>query len=134
MAILSRMQQRGLLKVGDVLIPGDGDLPSFSVTGCAAHADRMLGEMYDDDRAGVKAVLTLCALLPRPLIRGLFAMTERFAQAPAPVGGLMRLANLGIKGVVMTLYYADVDRRGVFAAMRWDPVVHRPADPASPSS
>ena len=128
MAILSPLQQRGLLKIGDVLIPGDDTLPSFSAAGCAAHADRMLGQMYDDDRAGVKAVLTLCALLPRPLIRLLFAMTERFAQAPAPFGGLMRMANLGIKGVVMSLYYSDVDRVGVFAAMRWDPVVHQPSD------
>jgi hypothetical protein len=132
MAILSNLQQRGLRRVGDVLIPGDGDMPSFSATGCAAHADRMLGEMYDDDRAGVKGVLTLCGILPSPLIRGLFAMTERFAQAPAPVGGAMRMANLGIKGFVMTLYYADVDRRGVYAAMRWDPVVHRSSKPANP--
>jgi len=132
MAILSNMQQRGLRRIGDVLIPGDGDMPSFSATGCAAHADRMLGEMHDDDLAGVKAVMALCGLLPTPLIRGLFAMTERFAQAPAPVGGLMRMANLGIKGVVMSLYYADVDRRGVFAAMRWDPVVHRSSKPPHP--
>lgn len=123
--MLSSLQQRGLNKVGDVLIPGDGTLPSFSASGCTAHADRMLGHMYDDDRAGVRGVLTLCGLLPRPVIRILFAMTERFSQAPPPIGGAMRLANLGIKGVVMTLYYSDVDRRGIFTAMGWNPIVHR---------
>lgn len=125
MTILSPRQQRGLRKVGDVLIPGDGVLPSFSASGCANHADRMLAHLYEDDRAGVRGVLTLCALLPRPAIRALFAMTERFAQAPGFIGGAMRMANLGIKGVVMTLYYSDIDRRGIFAAMNWDPIVHR---------
>ncbi len=128
MAMLSASQQRGLLRLGDVLIPGDGDMPSFSNSGCAAHADRMLQHMYDDDRAGVTGVLTACAFLPRPVIRGLFAMTDRHERAPEPIAGLLRMANLGIKGVVMTLYYSDVGGGRVFETMKWDPVVHAPAD------
>ena len=122
-APLSAAQRRGLAKIGDILIPGDGELPSFATSGCAAHADRMLVHMYDDDRNGVKAVLTLCALLPRPLIRALFAVTERHPGAPEPIAGLLRMANLGIKGVVMTLYYSDVGDGGVYAKIGWDPVV-----------
>ncbi len=129
MAILSAGQQRGLKKVGDALIPGDEALPSFTASGCAVHADRMLEHMYEDDRAGVKMVLTLCAFMPRPLIRSLFALTDRFATAPAPIGGVMRLANLGIKGVVMSLYYADVGHGRVYEKIRWDPVVHRATAP-----
>lgn len=125
-SILSPAQQRGLAKIGDVLIPGDGYMPSFTASGCADHADRMLAHMYDDDRNGVKGVLTLCAILPRPLVRVLFAATERYSGAPEPIGGLLRMANLGIKGVVMTLYYSDVGRGQVFAKMSWDPVVRVP--------
>lgn len=124
-APLSAAQRRGLLKIGDILVPGDGALPSFSASGCAEHADRMLAHMYEDDRAGVKGALTLFAFLPRSLVRALFALTERHASVPAPLAGLLRLANLGIKGVVMTLYYADVGDGGVFAKIGWDPVVHR---------
>ncbi len=128
MALLSATQQRGLLRLGDVLLPGDGDMPSFSSSGCAAHADRMLEHMYDDDRAGVTTALTLCAFLPRPIIRALFAMTDRHERAPEPIAGLLRMANLGIKGVLMTLYYSDVGSGGVLKKMKWDPVVHVPTN------
>jgi aldehyde dehydrogenase (NAD+) len=117
--ILSAAQRRGLLRLGDVLIPGDGELPSFSASGCAEHADRMLAHMYADDRDGVTGVLSLAAVLPRPLLRALFAFTEQHARAPEPLAGLMRMANLGIKGVVMTLYYSDVGG-GVLAGLRYD--------------
>lgn len=123
-AALSPMQRRGLVKLGDVLIPGDGDMPSFAETNCIDCADRMLAHMYDDDRSGVKGVATLCALLPRPLIRALFALTERHATLPEPLAGLLRMANVGAKGVVMTLYYSDVGTGGILAKIGWDAVVH----------
>ncbi len=130
MSTLSATQQRGLLRLGDALIPGDGDMPSFSESGCAEYADRILVSMYSDDRAGLKGVLTLCAILPRPLIRKLFAMTDRHENAPEPVAGLLRMANVGIKGFLMTLYYSDIGGGHVFSKMGWDPVVHRqPQEP-----
>ena len=52
--LLNATQYAGLLKIGDVLIPGDGELPSFSESRCAEQADRMLAYMYDGDRNGVK--------------------------------------------------------------------------------
>ena len=123
-AALSKAQERGLLAIGDIMIPGDDVLPAFSQSGCAEHAGRMLEHMYDDDRQAVKAVLTFCAFAPRPLIRGLLSLTERHTRVGEPIAGLLRLANLGIKGVVMTLYYSDVGSGGVFDKMGWDPVVH----------
>ncbi len=124
---LTRLQERGLLAVGDVLIPGDDHLPAFSQSGCAAHAGRMLEHMYDDDRQSVLSVLAVCALLPRWLIRALLSMTEKHTTAPEPIASAFRLANLGIKGVVMTLYYSDVGDGGVFDKIGWDPVVRAPA-------
>jgi len=126
-ATLSAAQRRGLDKLGDILIPGDEALPSFTASGCAAHADRMLEHMYDDDRAGVTTVLSLCAILPRSMVRWLFALTEHHADTPEAVASLLRMANLGIKGVVVTLYYADVGEGRVFEALGWDTVVHQPA-------
>ena len=52
--LLNATQYAGLLKIGDVLIPGDGELPSFSKSRCAEQADRMLAHMYDGDRNGVQ--------------------------------------------------------------------------------
>ena len=69
MSHLSSTQMKGLLAVGDVLVPGDGELPSFSSSGCAAHADRMLAHMTEADRGGVQALLTMFRFLPRFAVR-----------------------------------------------------------------
>jgi hypothetical protein len=121
---LSAGQLRGLLKVGDVLIPGDGELPSFSESGAAEHADRMLDYMHEGDRSGVKLLLGLCRFLPRLLIRGLLRLTERPPAAPAALGAALRTIGIGIKGPVMTLYYSDVaEGFAIHERLGYDPVV-----------
>jgi hypothetical protein len=128
---LSALQRRGLLKVGDVLIPGDREFPSFSRSGCAQQADAMLEYMHASDRSGVKALLGMCALMPRPLIRGFLSLTEHHRALPRAVGSAFRLINTGIKGVVMTLYYSDVGTGpSVYEIIRYDAKVVERAAPA----
>jgi hypothetical protein len=126
---LSPLQTRGLRKVGDVLIPGDTDLPSFSKSGCIAHVDRMLEYMYAADRDGVKALLGVCGALPKVAVRGLLTLTEHHAGLPNAIGSVLRLINTGLKGVVMTLYYSDVgEGTSIYKVIQYDAkVVTRPA-------
>lgn len=125
---LSPRQLQGLLKVGDVLIPGDAELPSFSESRAADHVDRMLDYMYEGDRSGVKFLLGLCRLLPRPLIRGLLWLTERPPSVPRFLAAALRTIGIGIKGPVMTLYYSDVvEGFAIHERLGYDPVVHVPS-------
>ncbi len=132
---LSRLQLTGLRRVGNILIPGDGELPSFAASASAAQIDRMLPHMSDSDRAGVQFLLALCGVLPRPLVRGLLALSERHRSAPEPIATALRMINIGLKGVVMTLYYSDVGTGGVFDRIGWDAKVveTRPEGSASPA-
>lgn len=120
--LLTATQMKGLLRLGDVVIPGvparkaastsgGGALPSFSESGCAAGIDRMLSYMYDDDRTAVLVLATVCAYAPTPLVRLIVAMANANAKFPEPLAGLMRMANLGIKGVVHSLYYSNLGVR-----------------------
>jgi hypothetical protein len=119
--VLNRTQLAGLRKVGDVLIPGDEALPSFSQARCDAHADRMLRYLNDRDRAGLVTLLGVLRFCPRLLLRVLFALTTRHRLLPGPLGQLARTINLGIKGAVMTLYYSDVgEGPSIHQALHWD--------------
>lgn len=138
--LLTATQMKGLLRLGDVVIPGvparkgasgragsptaasgslpsrplssgGGALPSFSESGCAAGIDRMLSYMYDDDRTAFQALAVVCAYAPTPLVRLIVAMANANAKFPEPLAGLMRMANLGIKGVVHSLYYSNLGVR-----------------------
>jgi hypothetical protein len=130
---LSSIQLKGLAKVGDVLIPGDADLPSFSRSGSIEHADRMLDYMNESDRNGVKALLWLFRFTPRFKIRWILALTEKQRSFPEPLAGLCRMINLGLKGVVMTLYYSDLGPQpSILRAIHWDAtVVERDEEPTT---
>jgi len=105
---LNPTQMRGLAKAGDVVIPGDEVLPSFSASGSLDHVDRMLDHMSDSDRSGVQILLTVFRFLPRFVIAAILHVAQRDHVFPGILGAGCRMINIGIKGVVMTLYYSDL--------------------------
>jgi len=118
---LTSTQLAGLRKVGDVMIPGDGTFPSFSASGCAEQADRMLAYMTESDRAGVRTLLGLFRFLPGFVLRAIVWATEHHHGAPGPLGAVLRLMNIGIKGAVMTLYYSGIDDGNlIHQRLGWD--------------
>lgn len=125
---LTRGQFAGLLKVGDLIVPGDGELPSFSASGCAQHADRMIAHMNPSDRDGLTMLLALFRFVPGVFLRALLRLTDRHAAFPAPLATGLHMIGIGVKGVVMTLYYSGVDDdRTILPAIKWDAkVVERP--------
>ena len=121
---LSPAQLAGLVKVGDVLVPGEGDLPSLSASNCAAAADRLFAHMAPGDRDAVRIVLGVFRWLPRPVLYAIFWLTSRHRVAPEPLARVLRLVNLGVKGIVMTLYWSDVgEGRSVREAIGWDATI-----------
>lgn len=118
---LNSGQLAALRKLGDILIPGDGEFPSFSRSGAIDHVDRMLDYMYDSDRNGVEALLTIFRFTPRFLVRAIMALTEKQRSFPEPLGMVCRMINIGLKGVVMTLYYSDFGTEpSVLKVIHWD--------------
>lgn len=107
---LSRTQLRGLKRLGDAYLPGDEQLPSFTELGCAAHVDTILDEMPADDRRSLKLLLGVLAFTPRVLVIALAWCLEAAPHVPGPLGGPLRFLRMGLKGLVLTLYYSG--RRG----------------------
>mgnify|MGYP007059405198 FL=1 len=126
---LSAWQMKGLGKVGDVVVPGDDVLPSFTESGSIEHVDRMLDHMTDFDRDGVKALLTLLRCLPGPLIAAILWVVQQDRRLPGPLGAACRMVNIGIKGVVLSLYYSDLGPSPcILPAIGYDAKVGTPRD------
>ncbi len=103
---LDRRQLRGLVMIGDVLVPGDGDLPSFSRLGCVAHVNRLLDFMPDDDLRGLQGVLSAASVLPRSLVAALLRWLEAGLWPPGPWSPPLRVVRMGLRGIVLSLYYS----------------------------
>ena len=128
---LTAAQNRGLNKLGDVCIPGDDVLPSFSRSGVSADIGRMLPYMHEADRSSLLLLLTVCAWLPKPAVQGIVALAAAWRRAPEPIAGLLRMANIGIKGVVHSLYWSALHDQGIHAAIGYDATLNEAAYEAS---
>ncbi len=132
-------QLSGLERAGDVLVPGTDASPSFSRTGCLDHIDRLAAHLNADDLEGLRMVGGLFAVWPRWAIRCLFGLCRYRERLPWPLGAGLRQLEIGVKGALMSLYYANVTGEGyqgprVFDILDWHPqIVLAPADARDPA-
>ncbi len=90
-----------LERIGDLMLPGDAQFPSFSQTGCIAFVDDLLRFMDATDRDGLRTLLRVLSFAPPPLLRLVLYLCQR-RWTPR-----LRLIELGLKGLVMSLYYSN---------------------------
>lgn len=107
MKTLSPLAMRGLNHFGDALIPGGiQGLPSFSDLGCAEKVELLLSEMPEQDVKDLQLLLSIFGVLPTFCARWFFALLEWANGFQTPHFGILRLMRLGLKGLVMSLYYS----------------------------
>ncbi len=90
-----------LARLGDLMLPGDAEFPSFSQMGCVAFIDDLLRFMDPKDRDDLRTLLTVLSVLPSPLLRAFLRLCQT-RWTP-----LLRMIELGLKGLVMSLYYSN---------------------------
>ncbi len=90
-----------LERLGDLMLPGDSEFPSFSQTGCIAFVDDLLRYMAPKDRDDIKTLLKILSFLPIPLLRAFLQLCQT-RWTPT-----LRMIELGLKGLVMSLYYSN---------------------------
>ncbi len=108
----SRSQLKGLVKAGDVLVPGTENSPCFSETGCIAHIDRMAAFLSEDDLSGLRMVLSVFRWLPSWKIALIFRLCSKNEHFPSFIGAGLRMLETGIKGAVFSPYYAGLSHPG----------------------
>lgn len=98
---LGDRELKTLRRIGDLMLPGDHDFPAFSHTGCIAFVDDLLSFMDPKDCDDLKTLLKTLSFFPEPMLRALFALCRTRLTAP------FRLIELGLRGLVMSLYYSN---------------------------
>lgn len=105
---LGLRQLRALERLGDILLPGYGDMPRFSETGSLAHVDELLAAAPAADVRDLRLLLTVLAWMPDWALRALLNLIERRERLPNLLAAPLRLLNLGLKGVLLSLYYSGL--------------------------
>lgn len=127
----SQNQLKGLLKAGDIILPGTDTSPSFSKTGCINHIDRMAGFLSENDLGGLRMLLGVFRWAPKWIISLILTACNHNKHFPGFLGAGLRMLEIGIKGATLSPYYANLtspDYTGpkVYDIIGWNPkiVVH----------
>jgi hypothetical protein len=103
---LNRRALRALERVGDLMVPRLGRLPSFSELGCIEHVDSVLTYAPPEDSASLRVLLNLLAFVPTFLLRILLRAISKPDRYPEFIASKFRLIDMGVRGVVLSLYYS----------------------------
>ena len=109
-SLFSRRQLNGLIRIGDLMLPANGRFPAFSQTGCVERIDDLMGTAHPDDIRDLGLLLLVFNYLPTVMLRWILQLIDKTEQMPSFIAPLFRTLNIGIKGVVLSLYYSGYSR------------------------
>ena len=98
---------KGLKRIGNILIPGNDEFPSFSDYQCMDHIDDLAAYAPKDDIKDLGMVLSILSFLPESALIFLVKKMATAHRNNGPLGTLLRQLNLGIRGIVFSLYYSE---------------------------
>ncbi|MCP4021042.1 MAG: aldehyde dehydrogenase family protein, partial [Desulfobacteraceae bacterium] len=101
-------QLQGLLKAGDVILPGTANSPSFSKTGCVTHIDRMAQYLSKDDLGGLQLLFGIFKWVPKWFIALILWLCNYNKKLPGFLGAGLRMLEIGVKGATLSPYYANM--------------------------
>ncbi len=106
-AYFSPRALKALNRLGDIMIPANGEFPSFSQYGGLEHIDKMVSYAPSDDIGDLNTVLGLLQFMPTFALRQLVKRMSDAEDNNGPLGMPLRLLNLAIRGLVFACYYAE---------------------------
>jgi hypothetical protein len=105
-AYLTSNQLDALARIGDLMIPGEGDAPAFGATGCIEFIDDILTYTPASDVRELAGLLGVLALLPDGLLSWVIKLAESAEKFPGFIAAPLRLLDLGLRGITFSLYYS----------------------------
>jgi hypothetical protein len=104
--ILSPRALRTFNRLGDMMIPREGEMPAFSELGCLEHVDDVVAHAPQEDIKTLNALLVALSFAPDFVLRWLLALVAAAPNLGGPGGTLLRQLDVGLRSVIVTLYYS----------------------------
>jgi len=104
---LSNRQLQGVLKIGDVLLPGGDGFLSFSQSNQIIKIDRILDYMPAPDIKDLGMLLAFFGILPGSLLRALWWLIDSSHLWPGNMGATLRLTRIALRSLILSLYFSE---------------------------
>ncbi len=101
-------QIASLERLGDILIPRTEEFPAFSDVGCVMYVDEVMEVAKPQDIQDFGLLLTVMRFLPKFMLIWIIKLGIHANKFPEFIAPLLRQLDIGIRGVIYSLYYSNV--------------------------
>lgn len=107
-AYFSNRALKAFNRMGDVLLPKNGQFPSFSEFGGIEHIDDLVQYAPKGDIKDLNLLMTILSFMPTFVLRWLVnKMQNAGNMGDGGIGTLFRMLNFGIRGLLFSCYYTE---------------------------
>ena len=101
---------KGLLKVGDIYCPKNGEFPAFSEAAGTAHLNSLIKNIPSDDFSSLSMVLAIFSFFPQFVLRWITGICTNAQNNPSDgiLPSLLRQLNIGLRGLCYSIYYSEL--------------------------
>ena len=100
---------KGLLKVGEIYCPKNGDFPSFSQAAGTPYLNNLAANVPEDDFSSLNLVLTIFSFLPKGILNWIIEACTNAQNNPSDgiIPSTLRQLNIGLRGLCYSIYYSE---------------------------
>lgn len=106
-AYLSSPALKTLNRLGDIMIPRNGDFPSFSEYGGLEHIDKMVAYAPKDDIKSLNLLLTILAFMPTFVLKWIVNKTTSSINSNGLLDPIFRQLYYAFRGLIYGCYYSE---------------------------
>jgi hypothetical protein len=104
---LSNSALKAINRIGDLMIPRNGEFPSFSEVGGIAYIDDLVSYAPPADIKDLNLLLTILAFMPNFVLRWLLNRMENAMESSGPLAPIFRMLDVGLRGLIFSCYYTE---------------------------
>lgn len=97
---------RGLVRIGDILCPGDAEFPSYSKLGCVEHVDIALEYAPAADIKDLGLLLSILSVMPKGVLEWLVRQMAESHDSDSALSTTFRQLDFGLRGIIFGTYYS----------------------------
>lgn len=100
---------KGLLKVGEIYCPKNGEFPSFKEAAGTSYLNNLTSNVPEDDFSSLAMVLAIFSFLPNGILKWIINACTNAQSNPSDgiLPSLLRQLNIGLRGLCYSIYYSE---------------------------
>lgn len=100
---------KGLVKVGNIYCPKNGEFPSFNEVAGTYKLNDLVRNVPADDFTSLKLVLSIFSFLPNFIVKWIVDKCQQSQANPSDgiIQSTFRQLNIGLRGLCYSIYYSE---------------------------